>query len=83
MVVVAGAMVVTGAADVDGTDDSRSNVSQLAVWVCGTGAVAVVGAGGWNCRRCCCAAAAGGGRGGRCGGRALLLALGEIGRAHV
>ena len=45
MVVVAGAMVVTGAADVDGTDDRRSNVSQLAVCVCGAGAVAVVGAG--------------------------------------
>ena len=47
MVLVAGAMVVTRAADVDGTDDRRSNVSQLAVWVCDTGA------GGWNCRRCC------------------------------
>jgi hypothetical protein len=61
-VVVAAAMVVTVDEDVDGTDDRRSNVSQLAV---GAGAGA---AGCANCRRC----ETGGGRGGRCGARALL-----------
>ena len=63
--VAAAIVVVTPAEDVDGTDDSRSNVSQLGV---GGAAAAAAGAGCcWKFRRC----DTGGGRGGRCGARAL------------
>ena len=59
-------VVVTPAEEVDGTDDSRSNVSQLCVG--GAAAAAAAGAGCcWKFRRC----DTGGGRGGRCGARAL------------
>ena len=77
MVVVAAAMVgVTVDDDVDGSEDSRSNDSQLAVGG-GAGAAAVfvvvgaAGGGAWNCRRC----DTGGGRGGRCGARGLAWPL--------
>lgn len=69
-VVVAAAMVVVAVAeDVDGTDDRRSNVSQLAVG--GGGAAGAGCCWCWKFRRC----ETGGGRGGRCCARGLAWPL--------
>ena len=72
-------VVVAVAEDVDGIDDSRSNVSQLAV---GATAAALPFAGAGcclNCRRC----DTGGGRGGRCSDRSALLLPLALGAAFL